>query len=86
MKEVRLDRFAGPFAEIPYDYFLQSPIGLVNMQNGDTRLVFHLSYPTNHETIKSVNACTPEEVCTVHYKDLDNAIKMCFDAGKHWRI
>ena len=29
MKEVKLGRYAGPFESIPYDNFIQSPIGLV---------------------------------------------------------
>ena len=47
MKEVKLGRVAGPFKEIPFDNFIQSPIGLVPKAGGDgneTRLIFHLSY------------------------------------------
>ena len=29
MKEVKLERYAGPFDEVPYKNFMQSPIGLV---------------------------------------------------------
>ena len=29
MKEVALKRYAGPYDEIPYNYYIQSPIGLV---------------------------------------------------------
>ena len=57
MKEVKLGRFAGPFEVIPFQYYIQSPIGLVPKQQptGDraaekidrTRLIFHLSYPRN---------------------------------------
>ena len=46
MKEVKLKRYAGPFKEIPFQNFVQSPIGLVPKDGGhDTRLIFHLSYP-----------------------------------------
>ena len=31
---------------------------------------------------QKVNARTPEKKCSVKYKDLDNAIKMCLDAGQ----
>ena len=33
MKEVKLCRYAGPFDEIPFDYYIQSPIGLVPKDN-----------------------------------------------------
>ena len=45
MKEVKEKRYAGPFTEIPYDTYIQSPIGLVPKDGGkDWRLIFHLSY------------------------------------------
>ena len=45
LKEVRLGRFAGPFKdEPPFEFFIQSPVGLVPKGDGhDTRLIFHLS-------------------------------------------
>ena len=44
MKEVKLNRFVGPFELIPFEYFAQSPIGLVPKDDGKkTRLIFHLS-------------------------------------------
>ena len=46
MKEVKLRRYAGPYKNIPFDNYIQNPIGLVPKDNGrDTRLIFHLSYP-----------------------------------------
>ena len=79
MKEVKVKRYAGPFAEIPYDDFIQSPIGLVPKDDGnDTRLIFHLSYPRNG---KSVNSETPKEICSVHYPEFDLAIKRCIEEG-----
>ena len=78
MKEVENKRYAGPFKEIPYEYFIQSPIGLVPKDNGKkTRLIFHLSYPRDCDPPKSVNANTPEELSRVHYKDFDDAIRIC---------
>ena len=48
IKEVKLGRVAGPFDEIPFENFIQSPIGLVpkvgNKKQNQTRLIFHLSY------------------------------------------
>ena len=82
MKEVKLKRYAGPFSEIPFDSYIQSPIGLVPKDNGkDTRLIFHLSYPQNAKK-KSVNANTPKELCSVGYPDFDKAIQLCLRAGK----
>ena len=38
-----------------------------------TRLIFHLSFPEN----ASVNNHTPKDKCTVKYKDLDHAVRLC---------
>ena len=56
LKEVKLNHFAGPFSEIPYENYIQSPVGLVPKSDNDTRLVFHLSAPRND----SVNSNTPK--------------------------
>ena len=67
MKEVKLKRYAGPYASIPFqDDFIQSPIGLVPKDNGkDTRLIFHLSHPCRRVNgIVSVNGNTPEKLST----------------------
>ena len=69
MKEVQNKRYAGPFKDIPFSNYIQSPIGLVPKDNGKkTRLIFHLSYPRN--TGKSVNANTPERLKKVKYCDV----------------
>ena len=83
MKEVKLKRYAGPFKEneIPYRYYIQSPIGLVPKDNGaDTRLIFHLSYPKN-DSKTSVNSNTPEHLCKVNYPDFSEAIMLCLKEG-----
>ena len=36
MKEVSLNRYAGPYEQIPFDFFVQSPIGLVPKAGGQT--------------------------------------------------
>ena len=73
MKEVKFKRVAGPFDTIPFDYFMQSPIGLVPKDNGrEMRLIFHLSY--KFEDYKSLNYYTPDELCSVKYHDLDEAV------------
>ena len=44
MNEVKLSRYAGPFDQVPYQNFIQSPIGLVPKDKGTkSRLIFHLS-------------------------------------------
>ena len=78
MKEVKLGRFAGPYHEVSFDNFIQSPIGLVPKSNGDTRLIFHLSYPRGG---KSVNSQTPQEFCSVQYPDFSEAINRCLQEG-----
>ena len=77
MKEVRLKRVAGPFDQIPFENFIQSPIGLVpKAGSGKTRLIFHLSYDFPGQSQgKSVNHHTLKDQCTVHYPDIDFAVK-----------
>ena len=80
MGEVAANRFAGPFEWVPFDYFIQSPIGLVPKDQNKTRLIFHLSYPKNSD--KSVNSNTPDNLRTVHYPDFDKAVRLCLTAMK----
>ena len=75
MKEVELGRHIGPFMHIPFEFFIQSPIGLVPKAGNKTRLIFHLSF--NFKNYKNFNHYTPAEFCTVKYNDLDCAIKQC---------
>ena len=65
MKEVNLGRFAGPFNDFPYKYFVQSPIGLVP-EDGDkaTRLIFYLSHNFKNGN-QSINHWTPDHLCSV---------------------
>ena len=80
MKEVEKKRYAGPFNKIPFEFYIQSPIGLVPKDQGrDTRLIFHLSYP---RTGKSVNSETPKEICKVKYPDFSEAVKLCMSVGE----
>ena len=75
MKEVELGRYAGPFDDPPFEYFTQSPIGLVSKDKGTkTRLIFHLSYPKDGN---SVNSGIPYNECTVKYPSFDEAVKLC---------
>ena len=80
MKEVKAERYAGPFEEIPFKNYIQSPIGLVPKDKGTkTRLIFHLSHPKKGD---SVNSGIPEEMCSVEYPDFMDALKICIKAGK----
>ena len=80
MKEVKLKCYVGPFKEVPFKNFIQSPIGLVPKDNGTkTHLIFHLSYPRN--TGKLVNANTPPDLCRVKYLDFDQAVLRCIEEG-----
>ena len=82
MKEVKAKRYAGPFEEIPFDNYIQSPIGLVPKDQGKkTRLIFHLSHPRNKEKGESINGNTPEELTKVKYPSFDDAVKLCLEQG-----
>ena len=79
MNEVELGRYTGPFEDLPFEDFVQSPIGLVPKDKGlKTRLIFHLSYPKDGD---SVNSGIPKEDCTVKYPDFEEAIKLCVKEG-----
>ena len=84
MKEVALGRYAGPYREIPFEYYIQSPIGLVPKDKNKTRLIFHLSHP--RDTDRSVNYNTPEELTSVTYPDFEEAIRLCIQAGDQCEI
>ena len=63
MKEVKLGRYAGPYVSPPFEYFVQSPIGLVPKAGNKTRLIFHLSFNFGPEDEdKSINFHTPPEL------------------------
>ena len=80
MTEVELGRYAGPFQQPPFEHFVQSPIGLVPKDKGlKTRLIFHLSYPKDGD---SVNSGIPHELCTVKYPDFDKVVKICLQEGE----
>ena len=81
MKEVGEKKFAGPYFEPPFKFFIQSPISLVPKDGGSqTRLIFHLSHP-KARPVQSVNGNIPAELCTVQYKNLDMAILRCLEEG-----
>ena len=74
MKEVAAERYVVPFESIPYEYHIQSPIGLVPKDGvTKTRLIFHLSYMFENGNL-SVNDYISKEDCSVKYNDLDDAV------------
>ena len=76
MKEVKEEGYAGPYDEIPFKHYIQSPVGLVPKAGGKTRLIFHLSYNfSSEESGKSVNYFIPKDLCSVKYHNLDDVIK-----------
>ena len=78
MKEVKAERYAGPYKkqDLPFQNYIQLPIGLVPKAGNQTRLIFHLSCDFEDGN-ESVSAHTLHELCTVKYKDLDHAIDTC---------
>ena len=86
MEEVQVGRVARPFKQIPFkDTYIQSPIGLVPKAGNKTRLIFHLSYDFKNGN-KSVNQCILEDMCSVHYNDLDKAVKDCLQILREFGI
>ena len=74
ISETKLGRYAGPFKEVPFKEFVQSPIGLVPKAGSNkTRLIFHLSYDFKNGN-RSINHHTPKNLCTVSYNDVDHAV------------
>ena len=83
MKEVKLGRVAGPFENIPFQNYIQSPIGLVPKAGNQTRLIFHLSFDFGQDDAsKSLNYHTPKDLCKVKYRDLDYAIARCLELDR----
>ena len=85
MKEVKLNRVAGPFKQIPFANYIQSPIGLVPKDDGKkTCLIFHLSFDFDceNEELKSLNCHTPKDLCNVRYNDIDCAVSAFLSLAK----
>lgn len=71
-KEPQAGRITGPFLDIPCKNFNVSPLGLCpKKEKGKFRLIFHLSYPQGD----SVNDFISSEFSTVHYTQIEDAIK-----------
>ena len=85
MGEVKAKRYAGPYKQIPFKNYIQSPIGLVPKDGGTkTRLIFHLSHPRlskRNQRKLSVNAITPPELIKVKYPDFNEGVRLCLETG-----
>ena len=77
-KEISQGRIAGPFHELPFVNMHISPIGVVPKKEvGQYRLIHNLSYPTD----KSINDHIPDEIKTVQYTSIDDAIDIILNVG-----
>ena len=84
MCKIKALRYAGPFDKVPFNYFIQSPVGLVPKDRGTkTRLIFHLSFPKRGD---SVNSGIDHQDCTVRYPEFSEAIDLCIRTGKSRHI
>ena len=75
MKEIKLKRVAGPFNNIPFESYIQSPIGLVPKASDQTHLIFHLFYDCQRDQLRILEPFHTKETCSVKYKDIDYAIQ-----------
>ncbi|XP_062618317.1 uncharacterized protein LOC134279921 [Saccostrea cucullata] len=79
-KEISLGRIEGPFEVPPFENLQCSPIGLVPKKEiNEFRLIHHLSYPEGG----SVNDFIPDDLCSVSYTTIDDAIKLIKKIGKN---
>jgi hypothetical protein len=70
-QEISAGRVMGPFQYPPFKNIQVSPLGLVPKKSpNEHRLIHHLSYPDG----LSINDGIPQEVCTVQYQSIHDAI------------
>ena len=67
---------AGPYESVPFDNYIQLPIGLIPKAGNKTRMIFHLSFNFSDQ-MQSLNVCTPKHLCSVSYNNLDHAVRNC---------
>ena len=82
MTEVKAKRYAGCTRNQTYlmNILFSPPLVWVPKDKGKkTRLIFHLSYPKDGN---SVNSGIPPKLCKVKYPDFNEAVQMCMDAGR----
>ena len=72
-KELDAGRVGGPFHVSPFTNLQISPLGIVPKKTaGDFRVIHHLSYPEG----TSINDGIPQNLCSVNYQTIDDAIKL----------
>ena len=78
-KEIQLGRIVGPFDGQPFPVFHASPLGLIPKKvPGEFRLIHHLSFPEG----KSINSHIPQIASSVHYANIDDAIRLIWRTGR----
>ncbi|KAJ1206898.1 hypothetical protein NDU88_002291 [Pleurodeles waltl] len=79
LKELGLNRIAGPFDSPPLKDFVCSPLGLVPKKDpGEFRLIHNLSAPRG----ASVNDAIDPALCSVKYASLDGALTLLRKLGQ----
>ena len=72
-KEIDAGRIVGRFTNAPFRDFRSLPIGIVPKKTpNEVRLIQHLSYPSGF----SVNDNIPDDCSTVHYANINQAVKI----------
>ena len=70
-KEAKAGRVDDSFDVPPFSNLQISPLGLVPKKKiGEHRVIHHLSYPDQ----LSVNDGIPQDICTVQYQTIDDAV------------
>ena len=78
-KQIQLGRIVGPFDVQPFPVFHVSPLGLIPKKvTGRFRLIHHLSFPEG----KSINSHIPQIASSVHYANIDDAIRLIWRTGR----
>ena len=78
-KEIALGRIAGPFKSPPFKNFQISPLAVIPKRSpGEFRLIHNLSAPLGD----SVNSGIPQELSSVKYQKLEDAIQFIKKLGK----
>ena len=74
-----MERYDSPFEAIPYQFYVQSPVGLapkVGTGQGSSSICHMTSLTTN------LSILYPMKYCSIHYNDLNHAVKMCLNILK----
>lgn len=63
-----------PSIETPPEYFIASPLGLIDKSDGTKRRIHHLSFPTYEQASGSINGGILEDYGTITYSGVQDAI------------